>query len=406
VLALTVVWLAGAGMARAASRDTIRVALWTGETALSTVRVAGPLRYESDGHGGTISGAATVGAERGHLVLRLSEGARRLGTTVRLTSPESRPVQVEGGHYRGEMRVDLQSDGKLRVVNTLDFDDYVRGVVPNEMFADDEAYQVQAIIARTYALYVRDVEKKHQAEKFDVCVTGHCQVYRGLDTETPMSDEAVAATRGQVLTRRGRVIFSAYGTNAGGETVQVDEAWPGSIRQAFQYLPNVDSPYDTEAQHLPGYEWCWEWRQSLAPETIKSRLGARGERLGRIRDLVVTRRNHAGRVSELRVVGDNGSVTVSGPPEVRNLLGTPSGRLDISRGGATFQLHGYGYGDGVGLSQHGALGMARAGYDHESILAHYYRDVEVSEDFGRGASHPLRSRPLSARRAEASDRRS
>ena len=313
---------------------------------------------------------------------------------------------VEGGHYRGEMRVDLQAGGRLRVVNTLDFEDYVRGVVPNEMFADKEAYEVQAIIARTYALYVRDVEKKHQADRFDVCATGHCQVYRGLDTETSLSNEAVAATRNLVLTRRGRVIFSAYGTNAGGETAQVDEAWPGSVRRAFRYLPNVDSPYDTEAQHLPGFEWCWEWRQTLAPEIIKSRLGPKAARLGGIRDLMVTRRNDAGRVSELRVICEKGSVTIPGPPEVRNLLDTPSARLDIARRGSAFELHGYGYGDGVGLSQHGALGMARAGYDHESILAYYYRDVDISEDFGRGASHPLRSSPPSPQRAEVSDKHS
>jgi stage II sporulation protein D len=323
---------------------------------------------------------------------------------VELSSPqEGRPLQLDGLAYRGEIRIDLQPGSRLRVVNTVEVESYLRGVVPNEMFADDEAYRVQAIIARTYALYVRDLEKKHHPDGFDICTTGHCQVYRGLDSETPRSNEAVAATRGLVLTRQGSVIFSAYHSNAGGRTVEVDEAWPGSIRESFRYLPQVESPYDEEARRLPGYEWCWEWRRTVTPAALAIRLGAKGKALGEVRDLLVLRRNRAGRVAALGVIGARGNLEIVGPPQIRVALDAPSARFEISRSADGFQLHGWGYGDGVGLSQHGALGMARAGYAYESILAHYYRGVEITEEYGAGPARPLRVEGLRPRQTTARD---
>ena len=399
------IWLllfsGGARAAEAPTRQTIRVGLYYGDTAPRSVQVAGRLHYQAETSSGDLQKPTVLAADGETIVL----DAARVGRWIELSpAPGAPPLQLNGAAYRGELRVDLQSNATLRVVNTVELEDYLRGVVPNEMFADDEAYRVQAIIVRTYGLYVRDQEKKHHPDGFDICTTGHCQVYRGLDSETPRSDEAVAATKGLVLTRGGRIIFSAYHTNAGGETVEVDEAWPGSLREAFRYLPRVASPYDVEARRLPGFEWCYEWRRTVNPGTLVARLGAKAADLGALQKLEVVRRNRAGRVATLRIVGARGRLVIVGPPAIQAAFEAPSARFEILHSPEGFVLHGWGCGDGVGLSQHGALGMARAGYSYESILAHYYRGVELSEGYGAGKSRPLRAGGGRTKRGTAPDR--
>ena len=400
-LALALAVSSGAALwADASPPQVIRVGLSYGEGAPQTVVITGSAVFRAERSIGAVGKRMTITAGRGTLMFDGSGEVKSIGRWIEVSPGQgAAPLQLDGAVHRGDLRIALQDNGRLRVVNTLGLEHYLRGVVPNEMFPEDEAYQVQAVIARTYAMYVRDLEKKHHPDGFDICSTGHCQVYRGLDSETPMSDEAVAATNGLVLTRGGSVIFSAYHTNAGGQTVEVDEAWPGSIREAFLYLPRVESPYDVEAQRIPGYEWCYEWRRTVQPDALKARLGAEADRVGEIRDLLVLRRNRAGRVTSLKVVGRRGSMEIMGSPSVRAALDAPSTRFEITRSANGFALHGWGYGDGVGLSQHGALGMARAGYDHESILAHYYRGVKLTADYGMGYTRALRATGSKPRRA-------
>jgi stage II sporulation protein D len=275
------------------------------------------------------------------------------------------------------------------VVNVLGVEDYVRGVVPNEMFAEPEAFKVQAVISRTLAVYVRDHEKRHAGDGFDLCTTGHCQVYRGVDSETPLADEAVKSTEGEVVTFRGRPILAAYHANAGGGTDEVDDVWPGSIKRDFIYLASVSSGFDTEANRLPGYEWCYRWQRTIDLEQVRERLAAAGKHVGQITDIAVCSKTRTGRVRLLEVVGTRGRAKVMGTSAVYETLGTPSSKLDLKKSGTDFIARGSGYGDGIGVSQHGALGMARVGYNHREILGYYYRGVSLAEDYGRGDSRSL-----------------
>jgi stage II sporulation protein D len=210
----------------------------------------------------------------------------------------------------------------------------------------------------------------------------------------------VAATEGEVLTYRGRPIFSAYHANSGGMTQTVDEAWPGSVRRNFPYLTHVESPYDGHAKNVPGYAWCYEWEREVTREEIGARLRERGTRVGEVRELAVKRRTSTGRVSDLEIVGSRRRTRLRKPSEVRGVLGTPSVFLDIERSQQGFTLTGRGRGHGVGLSQHGALGMAKVGYRYDEILAHFYRGVALAEDCGRGESRRLTAPEL---KADASD---
>jgi stage II sporulation protein D len=390
-------FLTCSGFSEAAAEQLIRVGLSYGESAPESVMVSGRGEGKAERSRGTFEGEVEVAVDGRDIVMEHRGRRVTVGNRV-----EFRPtgddlwLEMNGSAYRGALRLEVQRNRRLKVVNVLDAEDYARGVVPNEMFSDAEAFKVQAVISRTLAFYARDIEKKHRRDGFDICTTGHCQVYRGMDSERPLSDAAVAATRGEVLTHRGRPIFSAYHANSGGFTQTVDEAWPGSIRRNFPYLARVESPYDRQANELPGYAWCYEWKREVTAHDLDKRLRARGNDVGEVRELVVKRRTSTGRVAELEVVGSRRRVRLKTPAEVRAVLGTPSVFLDIASGPQGFEITGRGRGHGVGLSQHGALGMAKSGYRYPEILGHYYRDVALTQDCGRGKSRKLAPPELKA----------
>ncbi|MFB3882764.1 MAG: SpoIID/LytB domain-containing protein [Armatimonadota bacterium] len=370
----------------------VRVGLFYGPTAVQSVRISGVGKGGGESAAVRFWGEVTAAARDGQIVVQRADDGEdtEVGRWIEF-APAGRDPWLELGDatYRGKIRLDVVRGDRLRVVNIVDIEDYVRGVVPNEMFADLEAYKVQAVISRTYLVYVRDAEHKHQADGFDICTTGHCQVYRGVDSEEPLSDEAVAATKGQLLTYQGRPIFSAYHSNAGGVTRPVDEAWPGSIRRNFPYLCQVDSPYDGEAGSATGLGWCYRWQRDITSAELASRLRARGKAVGEVRELTPLSVTSSGAITEMEVVGADGRVRLKTPTEIRELLGVPSDRLTIEKRASGFRLLGWGNGHGVGLSQHGAFAMSKAGYRYEQILGQYYRSVDLTDDYGRGASRPL-----------------
>jgi len=121
--------------------------------------------------------------------------------------------------YRGLLEVRPAEEGKLTVVNVVNLEDYLRGVVPNELspqaFPQIEALKAQAVAARTYALsHLGDYSSKG----YDVCATPACQVYRGQSSEHPLTNRAVEETRGVVATWRGRPIRAYYTSTCGGHT--------------------------------------------------------------------------------------------------------------------------------------------------------------------------------------------
>jgi len=389
-LAAAVVALAATAFSDPDEARTVRVGLHYGPAAVPAVRVSGEGVARGETNTVTFFGNATATARRGEIILRRDGEEIPVGRWADFAPTGREPwLELDDATYRGTLRLDVVGEERLRVVNTVDIEDYVRGVVPNEMFSDLEACKVQAVISRTYLVYVRDIEHKHKADAFDICTTGHCQVYRGMDSEQPLSDQATEATKGQLLTHQGKPIFSAYHSNAGGVTQPVDEAWPGSIRRNFPYLCQVDSPYDGEAGSATGLGWCYRWQHDVTAAEIAQRLKARGKDVGDVQDLVSASVTSTGRVRELEVVGAAGRVRLITPTEVREVLGTPSDRLTIEKLPTGFRVTGWGNGHGVGLSQHGAFAMSKAGYSYDQILGHFYRGVDLTDDYGRGEPRPL-----------------
>src|SRR5919112_2136952 len=138
------------------------------------------------------------------------------------------PVRFNEKPYRGRLEVFANPRGSLTVVNVLGLEDYVRGVVPNELspggYPAVEALKAQAVAARTYAVSNRG---QFSAAGFDLLPTIRSQVYGGKATEHPLTDRAVFETRGVVATYAGEPIVAYYTSTCGGHTEDADKIFGG-----------------------------------------------------------------------------------------------------------------------------------------------------------------------------------
>ena len=277
---------------------------------------------------------------------------------------------------RETLLVGVEVDGRYQV-QRLDLEDYVRGAVATEMpvLQADPAVarrvaRLQAILARTYALANRG---RHTRDGFDVCSETHCQVYRGVDTQTPAVSRLVAAavedTRGQVISDGHRPIDAVYHADCGGHTSSATAVWGGT---APAYLKGVR---DRFCVTTPGDDW----RLTLDLDHLRRVLNTAddtriGSRLDRLR---VAGRDAAGRVVDVEVSGAR-TVTVRGErfrAVIAHQLGARafrSTRFRVTPRGDQVEFSGNGFGHGVGLCQTGAIARARRGHTIGEILAHYY----------------------------------
>ena len=143
--------------------------------------------------------------------------------------PEQHPVRYNEKPYRGRLEVFANTKGALTVVNVVTLEDYVRGVVPNELspggWPELEALKAQAVAARTYA--VSNIGR-FAAEGFDLTPDTRSQVYGGRSTEHPLSDRAVLETRGRIATYKGAPITAFYTSTCGGRTEDGENIFGGA----------------------------------------------------------------------------------------------------------------------------------------------------------------------------------
>lgn len=130
-----------------------------------------------------------------------------------------RRINVDDRSYRGRIEARVDKSGNLRLINELDIEQYLRGVVPNEMgpgvYPEIEALKAQTVAARTYMISNLG---QFAENGYDICDSPACQVYKGAGTEHPVTDRAIEETRGLVLTFKGEPINAMYTSTCGGHT--------------------------------------------------------------------------------------------------------------------------------------------------------------------------------------------
>jgi stage II sporulation protein D len=199
------------------------------------------------------------------------------------------------GRYRGNL-VAHADGGHLLVINAVGIDDYVRGVVANEMPASwpQQALRAQAVAARSYALSIR------RAGPFDLYADTRSQVYDGKASETAATNRAVKATAGQVVTYHGEVATTYYFSTSGGQTEAAQFGFGGG---PVPYLKSVKDPYDDVSP-------VHDWKVRLSDAEIESKLN--GLFKGSLRRIEVTETGDSPRIVTAKVIGSAGSASVSG----------------------------------------------------------------------------------------------
>ena len=172
----------------------------------------------------------------GSLVVEGEEGATIRAATLRLIPLDPEPVRVGGKAVRGELEL-RPGSAAVVVVNVVNLEEYLRGVVPAEMgprsFPNLDALKAQAVAARTYAVAHLG---EHAAEGYDLCDSQACQVYEGAGAEHPLTDRAVRETAGEIVTFQGRPIDAMYHSTCAGHTEDAVALFP---QRAQPYLAGV-----------------------------------------------------------------------------------------------------------------------------------------------------------------------
>ncbi|HVS65084.1 MAG TPA: SpoIID/LytB domain-containing protein [Thermoanaerobaculia bacterium] len=193
-----------------------------------------------------VQGAFTVHEDRGlenaGLLVDQGAGGRRVSTrAVELTTPAG-VVRYGKSAYRGRLRVFLNERGRLNVVNELDLESYLRGVVPMELgpelYPQLDALKAQAVAARTYT--VRNLGR-FRGDGYDICATPRCQVYGGIAVEHPLSDRAIAETAGELALFEGVAIDALYSSTCGGRTEGVSWVFPEKSEPYLSSVPCVEA---------------------------------------------------------------------------------------------------------------------------------------------------------------------
>ncbi|HET7121075.1 MAG TPA: SpoIID/LytB domain-containing protein [Solirubrobacterales bacterium] len=277
-------------------------------TKPQVVRVLLDISSEDVGFSGATSACGQVlDPKRGY-------EAHRAGATVKLRSSAGKTladcgrklraagkgtITVAGTTYRGALEtVPTESDpGSLNVVNALSVEAYVKGVIPNESppswpLAELKA---QAVASRSFALTAGV-----GGNGFDLYADTRSQVYKGLESEYPRSNEAADATRGQVVTYGGKIAETLFSACSGGHTESIQNVFGGA---AIPYLQGVPDPYDS---YCPLHEWTLEFS---GPE-ISTKLAAYLD--GRLKQVVITKTGASPRIISAKLIGTGGTTTVSG----------------------------------------------------------------------------------------------
>jgi stage II sporulation protein D len=211
------------------------------------------------------------------------------------------PLSVAGlGEYRGSLEFRPDGSGGVETVEAVGLDDYVRGVVSKEVPASwpAAALEAQAVAARTYAI-TTDVA----SGDYNVYSDTRSQMYGGVGAETPATDAAVLATRGQVVTYHGTPVVTYFFSSSGGYTESIQNVWPGATPEPW--LRGVPDPYDKSSG-----DPYFSWGSQMTLAAAQAKLG--GHVSGSLIGVRVTTHGVSPRILTAEVVGTRGTTTVTG----------------------------------------------------------------------------------------------
>lgn len=326
--------------------------------------------------------------------------------------------------YHGAFELTPNGNGTFNLVNMIEVEDYLKGVVPNEMPVRFglEALKAQTVAARNYALSPR----VKSSPNYDLVDSVASQVYFGANTEKDLSNQAVEETEGIVAIYDWDLILAQYSSTAGGYTESFSNAFSDPKTKEF---PSDDKPYlharpdiigqtplnkEEDAENYykskpdaydirsPYFRWEREWSAEELKNALETTLVSqsatgfvhpafkKGDKLDNLVELKVIRRGDSGKIIEMEVITRSQKYKIFKELVVRRLL-TKDGKALPSANvvfdniqdeyGNLISVHAYGggFGHGVGMSQYGAGFMGSEMHiPYDKILQHYYTGITLS----------------------------
>lgn len=326
--------------------------------------------------------------------------------------------------YHGAFELVKNNNNTFNLVNMIEVEEYLKGVVPNEMPVSFglEALKAQSVAARNYVLSPRT----KASPNYDVVDSVASQVYYGANTEKPLSNQAVKETEGIVAIYNWDLILAQYSSTAGGYTESYSNAFSDPKTKEF---PSHDKPYlkgkpdiitqtplnteeaanayykskpDAYDIRSPYYRWERVWTADELKNALQSTLAAqsatgfvkpafnKSDKLDDLVEIKVLKRGDSGKIIEMEIVTRSQTYKVYKELVVRRLItkdgkALPSANVvfdnEYDENGLLTGVHAYGggFGHGVGLSQFGAGFMgSELHMSYDKILQHYYSGVTLS----------------------------
>ena len=317
-----------------------------------TLNAPGQFHIQSGSDGVRIEGAGIAVNGKYKVEVRHKTGIGQFRLKPGVSSAKQQP-------YTGNLVI-RHKGGKLVLINEVDLEEYVSGVVEAETGKGNasEFYKAQAVISRTYALGNR---VRHEKEGFHVCDRVHCQVFHGTARFEPLIPEATKATEGLVIVDADiKLITATFHANCGGQTVASGFVWSKD-------LPYLISKKDTFCLSMPSSHWeksipTTEWntylssKETATPDTSTASIGWEPSE----KTMYFTQDGLRIRLTDMR-----------------KDLGLRSCWFSVMQDGDQTVLVGRGFGHGVGMCQQGAISRAAHGAQFRDILHFYYTGVHV-----------------------------
>jgi stage II sporulation protein D len=356
LIGLAALWSVPAGAA-----DTVRVLLAEGRPAV-TVASAGVLTL-TDVTGRRVVAHRVAGGFR-LVPHRGTVAVRERGIAVPgllAWAAEGAIVTLDGQPFRGRLEAHVVNGG-LTVVNVVELDEYLQGVLKDEIPVGwpSEVAKAMAIAARTYAVYQRS---QNPTGLFHLRATTASQVYGGARGEDPRTNWAVQTTRGHILTFGGQPFPAFYHSCSGGATEDAIDVFG----LEYDIVLGVKDDFSLGCPHAL-------WVERLTPSQVEGGLARAGHAVGRVLSIQDLIRSRTGRILRIGVQHARGTLVLEGR-RFREAMGNDvirSTDFEVRADGSAFTFVGRGSGHGVGMSQWGAKEMADLAFQHHEILKYYY----------------------------------
>jgi len=305
-------------------------------------------------------------------VIPLNSGVK-IGNTdfkiyaIKIIPQKDATIYINKRIFRGQIDIIRERNLTLLVINHVNIDDYVKGVLYHEISHKwpMEAIKAQAVASRTFALYKAKI---NASRDYDLTSDMYSQIYGGRTSEKYKTSKGVDATNAEVLTYKSKVFPAYFHATCAGHTEDVSVLWNENLAP----LKGVRCDFCRKSKH-------YNWKKRLSLKEIETTLRGKGYNIYNIENIIVVDKDKSGRILNLEIKGTRSEILISAK-DFRQILNpkvirSTNFKVKIIKDKAHFD--GLGWGHGVGMCQWGAYFMAKGGYRYDEILNFYYPGIKI-----------------------------